>query len=348
MLEPSARIPARVSVVVFALGAFLAQGCGRTRNVIDEFPGGKGDGGSAGDNSGAAETHAGDGGKAGTNGQGGRAGGLSTWDPHACHATPVSEPTDATPRARWSAAEKYCMVLGEQDCLQGGAVFGVEGCTSGQAMDACVAQILWFHSQNVPAECEDAWLADLSCGAKSTFTGPACGGVSSFTLPYGAGDRCAQENAALLGCVQREIEGMNVMGSYTSCQYSSDSHCVVTCPVGPHTAELDCSGPEGLPKQCGCMINGHATPFTNPVFVNSCAQAAQQAADGLCTSRIACCFTYPDRGKEACRCEDPTDFGYDSCQAMIAFAEGQRVDICPGLLPDDTGEGCWPPNACLN
>lgn len=214
---------------------------------------------------------------------------------------------------------------------------------------ACVAQVLWYHNYNVSPECEDVWRTDIACGANSTFAQPACYDVGTLG-PYGATKTCAQENAALFDCTQQHSTNVAVAGSYATCSYSSASvsasACVVTCQLGQYSAELDCTGPEGLPKQCGCKINGHVLTGPNPIFVSDCADAAGQAADGLCTGKLDCCFEYLDQNKQACRCEEPAEYGYDSCEAMMAVAQGRRVDICPALLPDDTGGGCWPPGGC--
>jgi len=258
----------------------------------------------------------------------------------------VLEPSNPTARAQWSLARQYCTALGDQGCLQSGAVLSVAGCTDDEAVEACVAQVLWSHGQRVPPQCENDWRADMACAAKATFAMPGCEGANTFDVAYGSPNSCALEKAAVVDCVLEQEAQASVVGSYTKCSYSSGSSCVVSCPVGPHLVELDCSGPDGLPKQCGCMINGHGAPTANPIFVNDCVDAATQAADGLCTGQLACCFTYLDRDKPACRCTEPVTYGYDSCEAMMAVAEGQRVDICPGLLPADSGEGCWPPGHC--
>jgi hypothetical protein len=210
--------------------------------------------------------------------------------------------------------------------------------------------VLWSH-ENVASECEDVWRKDLACGAKSTFVAPFCDGAGIFgSTSFGSTEACATENAALLECEQKHTGEVEVAGSYTTCYYPAAavtaSACHVNCQVGQYQVQLDCSGAEGLPKQCGCTINGFALPSSNPVFVNSCAEAAQQAADGLCTGKLDCCFEYVDRDKQACICVEPAEFGYASCEAMMAAGQGRRVDICPGLLPTSPGTGCWPPGAC--
>ena len=336
------------------LGALLMQGCGKTRNVIDAVPNGMGgsDSGGAGRDGwadGGADVEAGRGGSGAEAGHAagtGQGGGVPTWDPLECHATPVLEPSDPTAREQWTLAREFCSALREQGCLQSGAVLSVAGCSGDQAVEACIAEVLWAHSEQVPVECEDQWRADLACAAKSNFAPPGCEGANTFDVGYGAPNSCTSEKAAIVECVAKQTAEVSVVGSYTECSYSSGSSCFVTCPVGPHKVELHCSGAEGLPKQCGCTINGHIAPPLNPIFVSDCAAAATQAADGLCTGQLDCCFTYLDRNGPTCCCSEPTTYGYDSCEAMMAVANGQRVDICPALLPAESGEGCWPPGHC--
>jgi hypothetical protein len=274
-------------------------------------------------------------------------GGAATWDPLSCHASPVPEPSDPTSREQWALARAFCLAL-EPACFQTGAVLAARGCSGDQAVEECVAEVLWFHQQNVSVECEDVWRSDIQCGSRSSLSGAACFDVGTMG-PYGTAESCAGENAALRGCMAMHSTDVEVAGSYTTCSYStasaSASTCVVTCPLDEYSAALTCSGPPGLPKQCGCAINGHVLPLPQPIFVSDCADAAAQGADGLCTSRLDCCFEYLDRDKQACRCEQPVDFGYDSCEAMMAVAQGRQVSICPALLPDDGG-GCWPPGSC--
>lgn len=339
--------------------ALLTIGCGKTRDASEMDPsamagaasssagsgGGSTTGGAAGVTGGSAAV-------SGSSGRVGQAGGTVTWDPLECHVKPVPEPSDATAAAEWALARKYCTALAKQpDCFKSGAAFAIAGCTSEQSLEACVAQVLWFHARTVPAACEDAWRADLECGAGATsVTVPPCSEIGT-SGPYGPSAMCAQQNAAFSDCIGSSSTEVQVTGSYTSCSYpgvdASAPSCVVSCQLGPHLATLNCSGPDGLPKQCACAINGHAVVGSDPIFVSDCADAAAQAADGLCTSRFDCCFSYLDRDKQVCHCGDPREFGYDSCEDMIAEAQGQRLDLCPALLPDKSGEGCWPPGHCL-
>jgi len=360
MVEKNAILRQTCSTVVAALGIFLTLACGATRNVIDHRseqmageggegvtrPGGSG-GGAGGTPGGSAGSPA-SAGHAGTlGGSTGTGGNAITWDAHDCHPTAVAEPSDATTHLQWAAARDYCAALGRNNCFESGVITGVSGCTSDQKVDACVAQALWFH-QEVAPECEDAWRKDLECGAKATFGEKGCMEAYVVGLPRAPNDTCQQENDALAACTKQSESSQKVLGSYTSCSYSkvSGSSCWVSCPVGNYTATLTCSGPEGLPQQCGCQLNGHAVTFSDPVFVNDCADAARQAADGLCAGQLDCCFSYTDGKQQACMCADPATYGYDTCQAMITFAKGTRVDICPELLPDPPSGGCWPPGGC--
>jgi len=335
MSESTAMIRKRFSAVTTVAGVLLLLSCGKTRNVSDSPSSAAGGG--------AGSVTGGGGGTAGY------AGGVVTWDPLECHVTPVPKPNAPGAQEQWALARAYCVALGDQGCLTSGAPNSVPGCTVDEAVESCVAQLLWFHD-NVASECEDVWRKDIACGAKSTFVGPICDGASTFGPTFGSVEACAAENVALLDCNQQHSADVEIAGSYTTCYYPSgaapDSACRISCQVGEYPVQLNCSGPQGLPKQCGCMINGFTLPGLQPVFVNSCAEAAQQAADGLCTGKLDCCFEYLDRDKQACMCVEPADFGYASCEAMMAAGQGQRVDICPGLLQVGAGTGCWPPGAC--
>ncbi|MEO7032482.1 MAG: hypothetical protein ABI335_01570 [Polyangiaceae bacterium] len=340
----------RLTVATAVVGAFLMLGCGKTRDVNDVAPSATGgDGGATGGDgvaTGGDGVATGGSHSDGGSGQVGHVGGAPTWDPLQCHVEPVPEPSDPTAAEQWSLARKYCVALGTQDCLlKTAVVFNVGGCTSDEALEACVAQVLWVHYSNVSSECEDVWRKDIECGANSTFgTPPLCDGVGTFG-PYGSTETCTQENAALSDCMGQHSPYVEVRGSYATCLYQSASvsalACNVTCQLGQYSAELDCSGPEGLPKQCGCKINGHVVTNPDPIFVSDCADAAGQAADGLCTGTLDCCFESLEQNKQMCRCEVPAEYGYDSCEAMMAVAQGRRVDICPALLPDNSGG--WPP-----
>ena len=205
----------------------------------------------------------------------------------------------------------------------------------------------------------------LSCGGSKSSTDVRDGGVGGRggnvtpsggggaaghgrAIPYGSASSCSRENDALVACLDKNSAMVTVNGTYASCTYAadSDSGCSIRCQFGTNYAALTCSGGSGVPKQCGCAINGHVLVEGDdpPTFVNDCAEAARQAADGLCTSRIDCCIKYVDSGKDVCACVDPKRRGYESCQAMATFAQGTIVDICPQLLPDPGA--CWPPNSC--
>jgi hypothetical protein len=356
-----------VAINVVAAAIFLL-GCGKTRNVT-HTPGtatggdaggsanaaggsASGTGGSANGTGGGAGAVGGVGGSA--SGAGGSTtaepfGGAATWDPQTCHVKAVPEPADATAKEQWSLARAFCRLALKPECLQAGAVSGVKGCSAELVVERCVAEVLWFHYQNVPAECEDAWRKDIQCGSQSSATSPACEDINT-SGPFGSAEKCAEENAALQDCSAKHSTEVKVDGSYTTCSYSAapgaPSNCEVTCQLDEHWAALRCSGPPGLPKQCGCTVNGHVLTSQNPIFVSDCADAAEQAADGLCTSQLDCCFEYRDGDNQACRCGYPDDFGYDSCEAMMAVADGHQVSICPDLLPDNGG-GCWPPGHCV-
>lgn len=138
---------------------------------------------------------------------------------------------------------------------------------------------------------------------------------------------------------------------YATCFYGRgpDSTCDITCSMGTNYAGLTCAGPEGLPQECSCSINGTplnegsiAAPTLDPIFITDCADAAQQAADGLCTSRIDCCFEYFDGLYQQCMCgADPSELGYEGCEALSDSVMGTVVELCPGWQIN--APTCWPP-----
>jgi hypothetical protein len=162
---------------------------------------------------------------------------------------------------------------------------------------------------------------------------------------------CPDENDALLACVGENSTWGDVEGTYTSCAYGPGvtSECEAVCQVGENYATLDCSGPGGVPMRCSCSVNGIplnegqilvGTP--DPIWVNDCEDAARQAADGLCTSRLDCCFEYSDGQNDLCMCgANPERAGFDSCEALADSVMGHTVDICPQY--ENPPGTCWPP-----
>ena len=337
---------------VLTLGLLTAIGCDDTKSHVDGRGGGMGGGGGAavvgggggGGAGGSAGGSAGQaGGSAGSGGQGGR---VATWNPADCHVSPVDQPSDPAAIAQWSAANAYCESLSRQGCLP--AVGNAPTtCTTDAQVDECMQEVLWTRGAQVPSQCEDAWSADIACGAAATFTAPSCLEARVLGLPYGPAATCGKENDALIACAYSDSNVVKVQGTYTTCTYAKDSgaDCRADCQIGANSASLTCYGADGLPKQCVCSVNGRQAPEGGNIFVNNCAEAAQQAADGLCTNLLDCCLVYADAGKDVCACRDPSRYGYDSCQAMATFAKGRIVDICPEFAPQ-TGVGCWPPNGC--
>jgi len=271
---------------------------------------------------------------------------VASWDPGDCHTTPVSQPSDPAAAAQWSAAKAYCESLSRQGCLDfvGNAP---STCTPDAKIDECMQEVLWSRGSDFPSQCEDAWRADLACGAMASFP-QFCTEANLLGATYGPAASCAKENDALVACRSDNDGTIKVRGTYARCTYAMNStaECHITCEFGGNYAGVNCYGADGLPKQCGCAINGHGSlpDGDGPLFVNTCAEAAQQAADGFCTSRLDCCISYVDSGKNVCACRNPKVYGYDSCQAMATFAHGTIVDICPQLALDSGA--CWPPNSC--
>jgi len=308
--------------------------------------GGEAAGGGAGAG-GVAAGGAGGVGAVGAGGAGAQGGRVVTWDPHDCHVSAVPAPSDPATLTAWSAARAYCESLSKQGCFVDGILVSVPvSCSDADRVEACVAQVLWTYPGTMASPCEDAWLKDLACAAASSFEPPFCEGANILGYPYGPPSSCALENNALVTCAEKNSRWVHVKGTYADCSYAptSEPNCAVSCEFGGNDAALTCTGGAGLPKQCGCAVNGHVIYGPDPIFVRDCEDAARQAADGLCTSILDCCIKYVDAGQEVCACRDPRTFGYDSCQAMAKVAQGQIVDICPQLAFDHGA--CWPPGAC--
>jgi len=340
--------------------AFLTAGlltvlaCDDTKSYVDPRggPGGgtvagsSGTGGQGARGGSAGQATAGAGGFAGQADGGVQGLHVATWDPADCHTSPVSQPSDPTAAAQWSAAKAYCESLSRQGCLEfvGNAP---SSCSPAAKVDECMQEVLWSHGPDLPSQCEDAWLADIACGAAASFP-MFCTEANSLGSVFGPETSCSKENQALLTCLSDHDGTVKVRGTYTRCTYpmNATADCQISCQAGRNSAVVNCFGAEGLPKQCVCALNGRPSygDGDGPLFVNTCAEAAQQAADGFCTSRLDCCIAYVDAGKNVCACRNPKVWGYDSCQAMADFAKGTIVDICPQFALD-TG-ACWPPNSC--
>jgi len=364
MVESSAWSREKSSIAALVFGVGVVVGCGQTRNVLEHNSGSQD--GEAGE--GAAQAAQGGSSSGGVKGSGmpssaagnagsgaaftGAGGRVATWDSRQCHATPVAEPTEPSLRARWTRARDFCTTLGAHDCFRTGVIMTSLACTAGQMIDDCMAQALWFHDEYIAPECEDAWSKVFECGASSGSAAGLCTQTSLYGLAMAPPATCAAENAAVRECWEqyKPSDGVEVTGSYAKCYYANGpSSCTVRCPVGEQTATLACQGKNGSPMQCACHINDHAVNAYDAVFVNDCAEAGQQAANGLCSSLLDCCFEYADGAKQSCMCTDPARFGYSSCEAMMAVAAGKKVDICPELLPNPPSApegGCWPPGGC--
>lgn len=345
--------------LAMTLGAFALLACGDSKpgpkapnggggGTVAAGSGVAGQGGRAGGGGGTGLGGAGDGlGGAGLGGAGGQGGRVATWDINACHVSPVPPPSDPAALADWSAARGYCEALGKRGCFAIGLVPVSTECSADEMIEACVGQMLWNHSASVPTACEDAWLKDLACAtAFSSAFSSFCDEAHIFGYPYAPAAECGSENSAVVACFAHDTS-VEVKGTYTTCTYEAGSgaDCRVNCDLGANSVAVMCTGPAGLPQQCACNINGHILVSEyNPMFVRDCADAAQQAANGLCTSILDCCITYVDAGQQVCACRYPKPFGYESCQAMATAGHGTIVDICPQYLLDRGG--CWPPNAC--
>lgn len=276
--------------------------------------------------------------------------GEATWDPEACHVPTVEVPSDPSGEVQWTLAREYCEVVEARGCLDDAAYgwHALENCSNEERLGACLHMVLEIHHANIAAECETLWSDAIACATESTWDGCAY----SFDYPYGPPGTCPEKAEALLSCQAEHPNWREVEGSYTTCGYDTavTNGCEVLCEVGRDDyATLSCSGPDGVPMRCSCAINGiplnegHIPVGTpDPIWVSDCEDAARQAADGLCTSRLDCCFAYHDGRSDVCMCGAiPERAGFDSCEALAASVMGQMVDICPQY--EGVPSTCWPP-----
>jgi hypothetical protein len=251
---------------------------------------------------------------------------------------------------QWTLAREYCAAIEEHGCLDDVTVvwYSLDGCSDEERLDACLHLVLDVHSDNILPECESAWSEAIACASQS-FSGECQG--TRYDFPYGPPGVCPNENNALLDCQTEHPTWNQVEGTYATCDYGqgTTSECEVLCQVGDNFASLSCSGPDGLPMRCGCAFNGvplnegaiiAGTP--DPIWVSDCEDAARQASDGMCSSRLDCCFEYSDGQNELCMCGAiPERAGFDSCEALAESAMGRTVDICPQY--ESSPGTCWPP-----
>ncbi len=276
---------------------------------------------------------------------------VATWDPEQCQAPAVPAPEDPDALNNWSLAREYCLLLESEGCLEQ-AFWGwrtLDACSDEERLDVCLGTVLEIRNAEVLEECAAAWSAAIECAVGQSFD-ESCDGAT-FDFPYGAAGPCDDENAALLSCVQDNPTWNLVEGSYATCYYGPGitSQCSVTCDDGEHYADLSCGGPEGAPLRCDCAINGKplnegaiAAGTPDPIYVSDCEDAARQAADGMCTSRVDCCFEYSDGMNDACMCGAiPERAGYESCEALADSVMGRVVALCPQYEPEVST--CFPP-----
>jgi hypothetical protein len=215
-----------------------------------------------------------------------------------------------------------------------------------------MTDVLGIRQSQILPECDAAWRDSIECGTSETIQ-DSCANAR-IDYPYGPAEACGTASDTLLQCVAEYSTWADVEGSYTNCGYgpgASEGECEVVCRSPDHFSNLDCAGAEGLPLRCSCSINGH--PFNEgstiygwveSIFVSDCEDAARQAADGLCSNRVDCCFEYLYGDTQVCTCgPHPAPLGFDSCEALASYADGQVVDICPQWA--DAPGSCWPPGA---
>jgi hypothetical protein len=272
-----------------------------------------------------------------------------TWDPEDCHVPTLEATSDPIVQMQRALAREYCETIDEHGCLERELVetHTLDNCSDEERIGACLHIALEIHNGRIFPECEDAWSEAIACATQSF--GEGCP-IYGFGFPYGPQGTCPDENDALLACVGEHPTWNYVEGSYTSCDYGPGitNECEVVCQISEEDyAGLNCGGPDGVPMRCSCDINGiplNDIPVGTPdeMWVDDCEDAARQAADGMCTSRLECCFEYSDGGKDQCLCGAiPERAGFDSCEALADSVMGHVVDICPRY--ENPGGSCWPP-----
>lgn len=271
----------------------------------------------------------------------------ATWDSEQCHVPTIEAPSDASGEMSWTLAQEYCETIEAHGCLEDVTEgwHTLDNCSDEERIGSCLHLVLEIHNASVLPECEGVWRTAISCATQSF--GEGC--VYSGDFPYGGQGVCPDENEALIACVTEHSTWHDVDGSYASCSYGPGvtSACEVACRLGENYAALECGGPDGVPMRCSCSLNGiplNAIPVgaPDPMWVDDCEDAARQAADGMCTSRLDCCFAYFDGENDKCLCGAiPERAGYDSCEALADSVAGHTVDICPQY--EHPPSSCWPP-----
>lgn len=326
--------------------SLLGLACGQVTSLGNQKGGGNaGQGGAAAD----AGTGAGFGGGAGagSSGSGGSSAATSTCD--VVPAVPIANPTPEQVE-RTKLIHDFCTNVVKQ-CGDASPRWHAGGiCSPAELVLGCEQDLLQEYLV-LGAACDAEWKKWVICGTNATYdTLPECSAVGIGQFNGGEVIQCHAEKLAFGDCVHTKGPWKEVTGTYTTCSYNTliSGPCELFCTVGKNDFGISCSANPGLPLECSCMVNGEVIQEFDGLgwygnsYATDCADAAKRAADGRCTSRLACCFQYTNGGKDVCLCgSDPKLLGQPTCQALAEFAGGKVVDICPQYLP--TGGNCWPP-----
>ena len=258
---------------------------------------------------------------------------------------------DGAGAQRFALAQDYCATIVRDDCLEGmgGSSFiaaGAAGCSDDASIVACAQDQLYTYELFMTSPCDTSWTEAMRClTAAAPDVDCSARGLHSWLV---GNSFCKNEKDALSACLDEHHVEQRVTGTRTTCDYGTGvtNQCNVWCAVDGRNFLLECGGPEGLPMRCTCDVNGSSLGdwdlgSAEIIYAADCADAAARAADGACTSRLDCCFQYEDGGATQCACgSDPTSLGFDTCEELAAFADGEVVAGCPNngvILP------CWPP-----
>jgi hypothetical protein len=291
-----------------------------------------GDGGSSTASGGAADSDA------DLSSAGGNGAVLARLDPHATE--------------RKELAQQLCGLLDKYPCLT--LETGMQ--VVSPADQATYCQNLTESVEVIVAgnNCWNEWVAQIQCELARTDWCP-CTDYCYFHVWDGdTPSHCTDTKALLDRCEAGNTAFDRVTGKAGTYEWSVEENgtCGGVSVLNPKgLLEARCTGPANGPQTCSCYVNGvfigdqaeyvHNGGSFSFWSASDCPDVAQQLAVGKCSDILNCCFTWtynasPDAGPvEDCGCTaDPTQAGYDSCEAMAAAGHGKVIDFCPRYRPD--------------
>ncbi len=315
-----------------------ASGDGNGKFTNGETPGRSGQGGQGGD--GASGTPSGGASGLTDSGAGvihapGNDAALARIDPHASERKELSR--------------QLCGLLDKYPCLT--LETGLQ--TVSPADQGAFCQNLTEASGALDA-CWSEWVDQMQCELARTDWCP-CSDYCHFHAWDGdTPSHCTTTKAALDQCENSySASGLikGAAGSYTW-GVRQQGTCMASSVLNSRGSfDAQCSGPAGGPQTCMCFVNGvflgdqaqyvHNSYYYEQWLASDCEDVARQLAAGKCSDILDCCFTWtynasPDAGPvEDCGCTaDPTQAGYDSCEAMAAAGHGKVIDLCQRYRPN--------------